>query len=225
MTFSIAARCADTGMFGVAVSSSSPAVAARCAHVRNGVGAALSQNITDPRLGERILDLMALGASAANAVRVVSETSPHIQYRQLLAVDGAGRAAVFSGSHALGKVGEASGPDVASGGNLLAADTIPQTIVEAFLASEGHLADRLLAAMQAAVDAGGEAGPVHSAGMKLAADAASWPVVDLRVDWTEGCPIGELARIWKIYAPQLDDYVTRAIDPSKAPSYGVPGDR
>ncbi len=224
MTFSIAARCADTGMFGVAVSSSSPAVAARCAYVRNGVGAALSQNVTDPRLGDRILDLMALGASAANAVKVVSETSPNIQYRQLLAVDGAGRAAIFSGSNALGSVGEASGPDVASGGNLLAVDTIPRTIVEAFLASKGHLADRLLAAMQAAVDAGGEAGPIHSAGMKLAGDV-TWPIVDLRVDWTEDCPIRELAHVWKVYAPQLDDYVTRALDPSKAPSYGVPGNR
>ncbi|MYE59844.1 MAG: DUF1028 domain-containing protein, partial [Alphaproteobacteria bacterium] len=189
-----------------------------------GVGAALSQNVTDPRLGERLLDLMALGASAATAVGTVSGTSPHIQYRQLLAVDGAGRAAVFSGSSALGNVGEASGPDVASAGNLLSVDTIPRTIVEAFLASSGHLADRLLAAMQAAVDAGGEAGPVHSAGMKLAGEVP-WPVVDLRVDWTEGCPVAELAQVWKVYAPQLDDYVTRALDPSSAPNYGVPGDR
>ena len=223
MTFSIAARCADTGMFGVAVSSSSPAVAARCAYVRGEVGAALSQNVTDPRLGGRLLDLMALGASAATAVGVVSETSPHIRYRQLLAVDGAGRAAVFSGSNALGNVGEASGPDVASAGNLLSVDTVPRTIVEAFLASRGHLADRLLAAMQAAVDAGGEAGPIHSAGMKLAGEVP-WPIVDLRVDWTEGCPVAELAEVWKVYAPQLDDYVTRALDPSKAPDYGVPGE-
>ena len=59
MTFSIVARCADTGMFGVAVSSSSPAVAARCAYARAGVGAVASQNVTDPRLGPQGLDLMA----------------------------------------------------------------------------------------------------------------------------------------------------------------------
>ncbi|PKP74850.1 MAG: DUF1028 domain-containing protein, partial [Alphaproteobacteria bacterium HGW-Alphaproteobacteria-6] len=58
MTFSLVARCAETGMFGVAISSSSPAVAARCAHARAGVGAVASQNVTDPRLGPRILDLM-----------------------------------------------------------------------------------------------------------------------------------------------------------------------
>ena len=77
--------------------------------------------------------------------------------------------------------------------------------------------------MQAALDAGGEAGPIHSAGMKLVREVA-WPVADLRVDWTEGDPIAELAALWKLYAPQLDAYVTRAIDPRQAPSYGVPGD-
>ncbi|MGA1275753.1 MAG: DUF1028 domain-containing protein, partial [Gemmobacter sp.] len=59
MTFSLVARCAETGRFGMVVSSSSPAVAARCAHARAGVGAAASQNVTDPTLGPRLLDLMA----------------------------------------------------------------------------------------------------------------------------------------------------------------------
>jgi uncharacterized Ntn-hydrolase superfamily protein len=52
----------------------------------------------------------------------------------------------------------------------------------------------------------------------------SWPVADLRVDWTDSCPITELSALWERYAPQLDDYVTRALNPSVAPSYGVPGD-
>jgi uncharacterized Ntn-hydrolase superfamily protein len=223
MTFSIAARCPDSGMFGVAVASSSPAVAARCAYARAGVGAVLSQNITDPRLGDRILDLLADGASAQDAIATVSASTPHIEYRQLIAVDHSGRAAIYSGANALGNVGEASGPNVASGGNLLAVDTIPQIIVDAFLAGQGHLAERLLAAMRSAVDAGGEAGPIHSAGLKIVGEV-DWPIADLRVDWTEGCPVSELASLWRIYAPQLDDYVTRALDPTQAPSYGVPGD-
>ena len=223
MTFSIAARCPETGMFGVAVSSSSPAVAARCAYARAGVGAVLSQNITDPRLGERLLDLLELGATADEAVAIVQGTAENVQFRQLLAVDSAGRAAVFSGSEALGNRGDATGAGVASGGNLLADAAIPQIIVEAFLASEGHLGDRLLAAMQAAVAAGGEAGPIHSAGMKLVQEVP-WPVADLRVDWTDGCPITELAALWELYKPQLEAYVTRALSPTAAPSYGVPGD-
>lgn len=223
MTFSIAARCADTGMLGVAVSSSSPAVAARCAFVRSRVGAVLSQNITDPRLGERVLDRMAAGSSADDAVTNVVESSPFIEFRQLVAVDDAGGTRVYSGARALGTVGEAVGSGAASGGNLLASDDIPRLMVDAFAAGSGHLADRLLAAMAAAVEAGGEEGPIHSAGLKIAG-TVEWPIVDLRVDWTEACPVAELRSIWELYRPQLDDYVTRALNPTDAPSYGVPGD-
>ena len=223
MTFSIVARCAGTGMFGVAVASSSPAVAARCAYARAGVGAVASQNITDPTLGPKTLDLMALGASAPEAMAVLKATGAHIGYRQVLAVDAAGRAAIHSGANVLGTHAEAWAGNVASGGNLLAGEGVPQAIVDGFLAASGHLGDRLIAAMRAAVAAGGEEGPVHSAGLKLV-DKVPWPVADLRVDWTEDCPIEALADLWDIYKPQLDAYVARALDPSTAPSYGVPGD-
>jgi len=223
MTFSIVARCAGTGMFGVAVASSSPAVAARCAYARAGVGAVASQNVTDPTLGPKTLDLMALGASAPEAMAVLKATGAHISYRQVLAVDAAGRAAIHSGANVLGTHAEARAGNVASGGNLLAGEGVPQAIVDGFLAASGHLGDRLIAAMRAAVAAGGEEGPVHSAGLKLV-DKVPWPVADLRVDWTEGCPIEALADLWDIYKPQLDAYVARALDPSTAPSYGVPGD-
>ena len=97
-------------------------------------------------------------------------------------------------------------------------------MVDAFLASSGPLGDRLVGAMRAGLAAGGEAGPVHSAGMLLVRRDVEWPVADLRVDWTEACPIAALADLWALYAPQLDAYVTRALDPGAAPSYGVPGD-
>ena len=223
MTFSIAARCARTGMFGVAVSSSSPAVAARCAHARAGIGAVASQNITDPALGARVLDLMQLGASASQAIDVLRSSTEFMKYRQLLVVDAQGDSAIHTGSDALGIRSEARDDNVACGGNLLANVRVPAEMVAAFVASEGHLADRLLAAMRAALKAGGEAGPVHSAGLKIV-DKVSWPVADLRVDWTEGCPITGLSAIWEIYKPQLDAYVTRALNPEAAPSYGVPGD-
>lgn len=223
MTFSIVARCSRTGMFGVAVSSSSPAVAARCAYAQAGVGAIASQNVTDPTLGSRGLELMARGASAAEAVAILKRTGAYPEYRQVLAVDTNGLTAIHSGPRALGIWAEARAENVACGGNLLANDKVPQAMVEAFLASEGHLGDRIVATMRAALDAGGEAGPVRSAGMKLVRDVA-WPVADLRCDWTQDCPIEELARLWDIYKPQLDAYVTRAINPSDAPSYGVPGD-
>jgi uncharacterized Ntn-hydrolase superfamily protein len=223
MTFSIAARCASTGMFGVAVSSSSPAVAARCAHARAGVGAVASQNITDPSLGRKALDLMALGANAAETIAIVQRSAPHMNYRQLLVVDATGGAAIHSGANALGIWAEAKADNVACGGNLLANPGVPAAMVANFLASSGHLGDRLIQAMHAALAAGGEAGPVHSAGMMLVRDV-SWPVADLRVDWTDACPIAGLTALWDVYKPQLDAYVTRALDPTEAPSYGVPGD-
>ncbi|PKQ13271.1 MAG: DUF1028 domain-containing protein [Alphaproteobacteria bacterium HGW-Alphaproteobacteria-1] len=223
MTFSLVARCAETGMFGVAISSSSPAVAARCAHARAGVGAVASQNVTDPRLGPRILDLMEGGLTASEAVAEVARTGAVMEYRQVLAVDVAGVTAIHSGANALGIWTQAEGRDVAAGGNLLANDGVPGAMVMAFEAANGHLGDRLLAALKAGLAAGGEAGPVHSAGMMLV-DTVSWPVADLRCDWTEDCPIAVLATAWEVYKPQLQAYVQRALDPRAAPSYGVPGD-
>ena len=223
MTFSLVARCARTGMFGVAISSSSPAVAARCSYARAGVGAVASQNVTDPTLGPLALDLMQGGMSAAEAIAEVRRRGKFIEYRQVLAVDRNGETAIHSGPNSLGIWTQAQARDVASGGNLLANDGVPQAIVDGFLASSGHLGDRLIAAMRAGLAAGGEAGPVHSAGLKIV-DEVSWPVADLRCDWTEDCPIEAVATAWEVYKPQLDAYVQRALDPRQAPSYGVPGD-
>ena len=224
MTFSLVARCAETGMFGVAISSSSPAVAARCAYARAGVGAVASQNVTDPTLGPLALDVMGRGLSADEAIEEVRRVGRYIDYRQVLAVDGQGRVAIHSGPNSLGVFAEATGRDVVAAGNLLADAGVPAAIVSGFEAARGHLGDRLLAAMQAGLAAGGEAGPVHSAGMMLV-DDVPWPVADLRCDWIdEGCPIAAVARAWEVYKPQLDAYVTRALNPTEAPSYGVPGD-
>ena len=223
MTFSIVARCTATGAFGVAVASSSPAVAARCAYARAGVGAVASQNVTDPTLGPRTLDLIALGASADQAIAALRGSTDNMDYRQVLAVDSRGRSAVHSGTKALGTWSAAQDETVACGGNLLKDAGVPAAMVAAFQASTGHLGDRLLVAMRAGLEAGGEAGPIHSAGLKIV-DRVPWPVADLRVDWTEDCPIAGLATLWGVYKPQMDAYVTRALHPAGAPSYGVPGD-
>ncbi|WP_372800966.1 DUF1028 domain-containing protein [Paracoccus seriniphilus] len=223
MTFSLVARCPDTGMFGVAISSSSPAVAARCAYARAGVGAVASQNVTDPTLGPLALDVMEQGAGAADAIAEIRRQGRFIEYRQVLAVDRNGATAIHSGPNSLGIWTQAQAQNVASGGNMLANQNVPRAIVDAYLDATGHIGDRLIAAMRAGLAAGGEAGPVHSAGMKIV-DKVSWPVADLRCDWTEDCPIEAVATAWDIYKPQLDAYVQRAIDPREAPSYGVPGD-
>ena len=222
MTFSLIARCARTGQFGMVISSSSPAVAARCAHVRAGVGAVASQNVTDPALGPLTLDALTQGLDAELALSVVITDRPHMDYRQLLVIDTEGATAIHSGAQVLGIWGQAQGKDCAAGGNLLADPGIPVAMVAAFETAEGHLGDRLITALQAGLAAGGEAGPVHSAGLKIA-DRLDWPLVDLRVDWSDA-PIQDLETAWQIYRPQMAAYVLRALDPTQAPSYGVPGD-
>lgn len=224
MTISIAGRCARTGMVGVAIASSSPCVAARCAFVRAGVGAALSQNVTDPRLGPRALELMQTGLMARLALnRLAGEAGMNAAYRQLVLVDAQGRTAVHTGAKALGTSAAARGENCAAAGNLLANPDVPAAMVETFAAEPDlHLAERLLLALEEGLVAGGEAGPVKSAGL-LAADKQPWPLVDLRVDWDEA-PVARLGDLWAIYKPQMNDYVTRALDPAAAPSFGVPGD-
>jgi uncharacterized Ntn-hydrolase superfamily protein len=225
MTFSLLARCPDTQRFGMVISSSSPAVAARCAHTRAGVGVVASQNITDPALGPALLDRMEKGLSAAAAMADVVATAPHIAYRQIMAVDRHGGVASHSGDHTLGVWALAQGSGVVAGGNLLANPAVPQAMVDAFTAATGDFGDRLIAALIAGRDAGGEAGPVHSAGL-LMVDRESWPAAELRCDWVDkACPIDAVARAWAVYAPQMAAYIARAHDPRSAPSYGVPGDR
>jgi len=97
-------------------------------------------------------------------------------------------------------------------------------MVEAFKKGAGeHLGDRLVTSLATGLAAGGEEGDVKSAALVLA-DSVPWPVADLRVDWDDD-PVGELAALWRLWKPQLADYVTRALAPDAAPSFGVPGDR
>lgn len=223
MTFSIVGRCAETGQLGIAISSSSIAVGARCPWLRAGVGAVASQNITLPALGPQILDALEAGLEPAAALDQALSRNGYSQYRQVAALDSQGRSALFSGSEALGQHNAVAGEQCVAAGNLLAAPAVIAAMVTAFEQTPGQLADRLLAAMHAAMAAGGEAGPVHSAALKVVGDL-TWPIIDLRVDWAEQDPIGALDQLWQAYRPQMQDYIIRALDPTAAPSYGVPGD-
>ena len=225
MTFSIVGRCAETGQLGIAISSSSISVGARCPWVRAGVGAVATQNVTLPALGPRILDLLEddgkLDPSAALGRAL--DADGWSQYRQVTVIDGQGRTALFTGKEALGLHHAVAGEQCVAAGNMLAGVQVIEAMVRAFEKTPGLLAERLLSSMRAAIAAGGEAGPVHSAALKVMGDVI-WPIVDLRVDWEETDPIGQLDALWQAYRPQMQDYLTRALNPTVAPSYGVPGD-
>lgn len=224
MTFSIAGRCSRSGAFGVAITTSSIAVGARCPHARAGVGAVATQNVTDPNLGPLLLDMMAQGMSAPAAVEAVVRNRPFIEYRQLTAVDAQGRSASWSGHNILGTHGVSEQADCVAAGNLLKHATLPRVMTDAFAANAGeHLAERLLRSLEAGLDSGGEEGPVHSAALLVCHEQA-FPLVSLRVDWDDENPIRSLRRLWHDYKPQMGAYLQRAVDPTQAPSYGVPGD-
>lgn len=222
MTFSIAGFCRETGQVGTAISSSSICVASRCAFVAPGRGAVLTQNVTNPELGQVGVRLLEEGLDANGVLARLLDHEQYPEWRQLLVLDAGGQSAVHSGKESLGIHATRQGRDCVAGGNLLADAAVIDAMVAGFESHDAELAERLLAAMDAALTAGGEKGPVYSAGLKVA-DQVSWPVVDLRVDW-HARPLAELRMIWERYQPQRDAYVLRAVYPDESPSYGVPGD-
>lgn len=223
MTFSIVGRCEKTGQLGIAISSSSIAVGARCPWLRAKVGAVATQNITLPALGPLVLDHLDAALDPSVALDRALGTDQWSDYRQVTVVDAQGRTAFFSGTQALGIHHAVAGKQCVAAGNMLTRIDVIEAMTPAFESTPGALADRLLAAMHAAMAKGGEAGPVHSAALKIVGDQV-WPVVDLRIDWADDDPIGKLDGLWQAYQPQMQDYITRALNPTAAPSYGVPGD-
>ncbi|HEX3514479.1 MAG TPA: DUF1028 domain-containing protein [Trebonia sp.] len=224
MTFSLAARDPATGAFGMVLSSSSPAVAARCLHLRPLVGVAASQNVTNPALGPRLLDLLQAGATAEDSLAVVTAEEKHPEHRQLTVVDADGRVAHFSGARALGTHAVATGHQAVAAGNMLACAHVVRAMISSYQASAAAtFEERLLAGLLGGLAAGGEEGPLRSAGLAVV-ERAAWRVTDLRVDDADD-PAAELGRLLTLWLPQKRDYLTRALDPEAAPSYGVPGDR
>ena len=215
MTFSLVGRCERTGALGAVIASASMAVAARCASARAGAGAVCSQSTTDPRLREALLEAMAGGLTAGDALAALTARTEDIAYRQLAAVDAAGGSAGYTGELALGEATDICAAGAAAAGNLLADRWVPTAMLAAFAGRAGDsLGDRLIAALAAGLAAGGEVSPVRSAGMVIA-ESVAWPVTDLRVDWHED-PVGELAGLWARWQPQAASYVRRALRPSEA---------
>jgi uncharacterized Ntn-hydrolase superfamily protein len=198
-------------------------VSARCLWASRA-GVVLSQNFTDPYLGMIGLRLLAEGYGARNVLERIVAARVHAEWRQLAVLDIDGQSEVYSGSRGLGVTGAAQGQDCVAAGNLLADRGVLQSMVRAFEAEAAQpLSERLLLAVEAGAAAGGEAGPVHSAGLQVYRDPVAWPIADLRIDWSDA-PIAELRALWERYGPQMNDYVLRAMHPDRAPSYAAPGD-
>ena len=217
MTYSIAGRCARTGSLGTIVTTSSIAVGNRCQFARANVGAVLTQHRTDPRLGPLGLEFLQLGLTPEETIQALVASTPHHGWRQLAVIDGGGRSAHYSGGNIRSIHAGVSGKDCVAIGNVIRSTEVPAAMVRAFEAEPGKpLADRLCAALQAGRDAGGEFKQVTSAGLLVVA-AHAFPYIDLRTD-DHPDPIGEIIRLWKLYAPNADSYVKRVLEPDSPES-------
>ena len=225
MTFSILGFCKKSKMTGVAITTSSIAVGSRCPWVRASSGAVSTQNITDPSIGNEILDKLENGDNSEQALKKVIKNRRNIEYRQVIVIDINGKSSHYTGKKILGRNSVNIGTNCIAAGNLLNDPLLTKVMTDCFMKNENmHIAENLINSLLSGVKFGGEEGPTHSSAL-LVAYEHSWPLVDLRVDWSEGCPVNELKKLWENYKPQMNDYILRAIDPSNAPSYGVPGDK
>jgi len=215
MTFSVLARCGETGRLGVATASASLAVGARCPHARDGVGAVTTQNRTDPGLGPRLLDCLARGMAAEAALAEVMAQAVAPAWRQVAVIDRAGAVATYHGARCSGVFGEARGMGVVALGNLLASELVPEAMVAGFLgAADRALEERLLAALEAGLAAGGEVRPLRSAALVVVGEPH--PGSNLRVDGAEA-PLAALAALWRMWAPQMAQVRLWAVDPGALP--------
>src|SRR6185437_6008074 len=216
MTFSLIGRCGRTGQFGAVTATSSIAVGSRVAHCAAGVGAVLTQHRTDPRLGPRGLDLLRSGCSAQEAVDALVASTPDAQWRQIAVLDSLGHSATYSGVRTKPEMSHAAIQDACAIGNILANARVTPAMLAGFdCEPTAPLAERLMRGLEEGLAAGGERVPVRSAHL-LVVEKHSFPLVDLRIDWDDQ-PVQALRRLWCLYAPQMGDFLLRAIEPAHAP--------
>ena len=216
MTFSIAGRCARTGMLGAVVTTSSMAVGGRCAYAQANVGAVLTQHRTDQRLGPKMLERLREGAAPAAILKDFEKSETGIGWRQLAIIDAKGQAAFFNGSNIYSVFKGLVGRDCVAVGNIVRHTDVVDAMVRSFEANEAEpLAERLMRAIEAGDAAGGELKQIKSAGL-VVAHRESFPFVDLRID-LDPRPLVQLRFLWELYQPTADEYVVRAVNPDSAP--------
>jgi uncharacterized Ntn-hydrolase superfamily protein len=216
MTFSIAGICRRTGALGCAMATSSMAAGARVLFLAPDVGLVLTQARTDPRLGTLGLDRLAAGRVAADAMSDIVAATPHAPWRQLAVVDRNGGVAAFTGSEVMAPKGARIADGAVALGNAVADDAVIDAILAGFEASpDAPLADRLLSAIERGSREGGEGIPLQSAAIKVTRPGIPYVPIDLRVDCS-ATPIADLERYWALWAPMVDGYVERALDPANA---------
>ena len=157
---------------------------------------------------------MGSGMAANVALPQVMNDRPHAGMRQVAAIDLHGRTAQFTGDDVEEIHSTVEARNAIASGNVLANEDVAAAMVSCFESeTDEDLTERLLHALRAGVDAGGEVDALHSAAL-IVAQEEIWPLVDLRADWSDNCPVVALCELWSRYRPQMDSYVAWALDPS-----------
>ncbi|MGE0153470.1 MAG: DUF1028 domain-containing protein [Reyranellaceae bacterium] len=217
-TFTAMARCARTGMLGVASSTRSLAVGARVPGGRSRVGVVAFQAVADPRMTSLALRLLDLGYHAQKVLLELESADPHADLRQIGVIDSDGNAAAKTGARARDWAGHIVRRNQIAMGNVLTGQHIVQAMADVLERTEEQpLEERLLACLEAARDAGGQHGGQKSASL-LVYDTEPFARVDLRVDVHEE-PIGELRRVFDVYKEFIPYYNERAANPDIAPLF------
>jgi uncharacterized Ntn-hydrolase superfamily protein len=214
MTFSIVARCPRTGMLGVATSSRALATGAAVPYIRSGVGAIASQAFTNPYLGIDGLTLLEQGLTAARTLERVVESDRGRDLRQVAIVDRDGHTAAYTGARCIPWAGQVEGGSYVCLGNILTGEEVVKAMAFAFEASvDEELPERLLRALEAGQEAGGDRRGRQAAGIRVV-HAEEYPYCDLRVD-DHPDPVAELRRVFTVFQrevpflsmePRRDDY-------------------
>lgn len=202
-TFSIVGYDPQAGEWGIGVQSKFLAVGAVVPWARAGVGAVATQSFANTAFGPDGLAHMAQGLSAREAMEKLLAADPHREHRQVGLVDAQGRSATFTGRDCFPWAGGVAGQNFAAQGNILVSEATVAALAETFQAARGSLAERLVAALDAAQDAGGDRRGRQSAALLVVKDKGGYGglndrYVDLRVD-DHAEPIKELGRLLELY--------------------------
>jgi uncharacterized Ntn-hydrolase superfamily protein len=204
-TFSIVALDHASGQLGIAIASKLPCVGSFCPVVRPGLGAVVTQAWTNPALPERILERLA-GDGAQHALTAVMQAEVDAALRQVGVVDAAGQAAGFTGAEVEPVFGQRIAPGRVVLGNMLPDLGVLEAMDQRFAAAAAEpLVERLLLALEAGAERGGDVRGTRSAALKVMAGEV-FPLVDLRAD-DHDRPVAELRRLLSVAAGDLARFI------------------
>ncbi len=202
-TYSIVARDERTGEIGAGVQSHWFSVGTVVPWALAGVGAVVTQSFTNPAFGPEGLKLLTEGIAPKKIVETMVSQDEGRDFRQLAVIDSQGRSFAHTGVKCVAEAGHICGKNYSVQANMMLRDTVWGAMAEAFESADGPLADRIMAALMAAENEGGDARGKQSAALVVVRGKSTGQVwkdrtVDLRVD-DHRDPLKELARLFKVH--------------------------